>query len=59
MVSKTKGVLFGGAVSMAGKFVITNETFVFDFSTKTWIKLNFHNSFVPSERAAHAATPVS
>lgn len=24
MVSKTKGVLFGGAVSVAGKFIITN-----------------------------------
>ena len=58
MVSKTKAVLFGGAVSVAGKYIITNETFLYDFQTSIWKKLNFYNNFVPSERAAHAATMV-
>ena len=64
-VSKNKAVLFGGAVSLAGnhqnnagKFIITNETFVFDFQTNVWKKLNFRNGFVPTERAAHSAAMV-
>ena len=55
MVSKTKAVLFGGAVSAAGKnliisgkYIITNETFLYDFQTSVWKKLNFYNNFVPA-----------
>lgn len=31
-----------------GKFIITNETFVFDFQTNIWKKINFYNSLIPS-----------
>lgn len=41
-----------------GKFVITNETFIYDFLTCVWKKLNFYNNFVPCERAAHASCSV-
>lgn len=66
MVAEDKAVLFGGAVSIAGKeiiisgkFVITNETYLFDFTLMKWKKLNFKHGFVPSERAAHTAVKVS
>lgn len=66
MVSSTKAVLFGGAVLISGislitsgRFVITNETYVFDFSTSKWTKIIFKHDFVPAERAAHAAVAVS
>lgn len=39
LVSKNKAVLFGGAVGDSGKFIITNDTYLFDFSTKRWKKL--------------------
>ena len=55
MISDDKAVLFGGAVSIAGtkiyhtgKFVITNETYLFDFALMKWKKLNFKQGFVPS-----------
>jgi protein phosphatase len=66
MVSASKAVLFGGAVSAQStaditvdRFVITNETYLFDFVTSVWSKLAFRQEFVPSERAAHAAVMVS
>ena len=59
MVSKSKAVLFGGAVSVAGKFVITNETYLYDFTTNNWKKLKFSSQGItPCERAAHAAAMV-
>ena len=56
MVSKTKAVLFGGAVSIngilwvifLGRYQITNETYLYDFQTSVWKKINFLNGFVPS-----------
>ena len=39
--------------------MITNETFLYDFETAKWTKLNFKHDFVPSERAAHTAVTVS
>jgi protein phosphatase len=55
MVSSTKAVLFGGAVLLAGKichylgrFVITNETYVYDFPSSKWTKLAFRHDFVPA-----------
>ena len=42
-----------------GKFVSSNETFLFDFPTARWTKLVFKHDFVPAERAAHAAVAVS
>ncbi len=32
-ISKTKAILFGGAIGDSGKFIITNETYCFDFPT--------------------------
>lgn len=65
MVSKTKAVLFGGAISdngtsrhYSGKFVITNETYLYDFVTHRWKKLAFEGCQVPSERAAHASANI-
>jgi hypothetical protein len=43
---------------LLGRFIITNETFLYDFQTSIWKKLNFYNNFVPAERAAHAAATV-
>lgn len=40
LMSKTKAVLFGGAIGDSGKFIITNETYLFDFSLKKWKKLD-------------------
>ena len=40
LVNKNKAILFGGAISDSGKFVITNETNSFDFLTKKWKKLD-------------------
>lgn len=54
MVSKTKAVLFGGAIGDSGKFVITNETYLFDFESKRWKKLDCTGD-IPSQRAAHAS----
>lgn len=62
MVGKSKAVLFGGAVSgngiakhNVGKFIITNDTFLYDFLTHRWKKLAFEGCPLPSERAAHAS----
>ena len=54
LVSKTKAVLFGGAIGDSGKFIITNETYLFDFTIKKWKKLDTQGQ-VPSQRAAHAS----
>ncbi len=59
MISTDLAVLFGGAVSIGGKFVITNDTYLFDFKTSYWKKLDFGKGFVPAERAAHAAVMVA
>jgi hypothetical protein len=32
----------------SGKFVITNETYLFDFSSMKWKKINFKQGFIPS-----------
>lgn len=40
MVSKTKAILFGGAIGDSGKFAITNDTYSFEFPTKQWKKLD-------------------
>jgi protein phosphatase len=40
LVSKTKAILFGGAVGDSGKFIITNETYLLDYEIKRWRKLD-------------------
>lgn len=40
MCGKNKAVLFGGAIGDSGKFVITNECYMIDFTTNNWVKLN-------------------
>lgn len=32
LISKTKSILFGGALGDSGKFLITNETFLYDLT---------------------------
>ena len=39
MISKTQAVWFDGTIGDSGKFIITNETFLFDFQTKKWKKI--------------------
>lgn len=39
LISKSRAILFGGAIGDSGKFIITNETYVFDFPTKIWRKI--------------------
>lgn len=40
MISKTKAILFGGAVSSETNFRITSDTYLFDCNTQSWKKLN-------------------
>lgn len=47
-------MLFGGAVGDSGKFIITNETYLFDFELRRWKKLECTGE-IPSQRAAHAS----
>ena len=54
LVSKNKAVLFGGAIGDSGKFIITNESYLFDFDLKRWKKLECTGD-IPSQRAAHAS----
>ena len=54
LISKTKAILFGGAIGDSGKFIITNETYIFDFEFKKWDKLDCIGE-IPSQRAAHAS----
>jgi hypothetical protein len=46
-------------MSNPGKFVITNETYLYDFMTSRWKKLAFDSSQPPSERAAHASAAIA
>eukprot|EP01017_Pseudomicrothorax_dubius_P042425 TRINITY_DN6922_c0_g2_i1.p1 TRINITY_DN6922_c0_g2~~TRINITY_DN6922_c0_g2_i1.p1 ORF type:complete len:790 (+),score=105.53 TRINITY_DN6922_c0_g2_i1:1108-3477(+) len=57
VVSKTKAILFGGAVGLAGKYTIVGDTFAFDLVLKRWRRVSFHGQ-APSPRAAHAACSV-
>ncbi len=57
-VNTDKVIVFGGAVG-TGVFRITNDTFSFECSTRTWTAMRPHNlTEGPSPRAAHAATCV-
>ena len=38
-ISKTKAILFGGAIGDSGRFIITNDTYIYDFTTLFWKKL--------------------
>jgi len=57
LISKTKVILFGGAISNSGKFLMCNESFLFNINKNSWFKLNVKGE-VPSSRAAHAAVAV-
>lgn len=39
LTSKTKGILFGGAVGDTGKYSITADTYSFDLLTRVWKKI--------------------
>jgi protein phosphatase len=39
LVTKSKAILFGGAIGDSGKFIITNEAYSFEFTSKKWKKL--------------------
>ena len=56
-ISKTKVLLFGGATGDAGKYIITNETYLLDMITRKWRKLEPLGS-PPIGRAAHASVSV-
>lgn len=60
MISKTKAILFGGAVSTEGTYKITNDTFLFDSRTMSWTRLfpQHYQQKAPCARAAHAAASV-
>ncbi|EAR82584.2 serine/threonine-protein phosphatase (macronuclear) [Tetrahymena thermophila SB210] len=57
LISKSKAVLFGGAIGDSGKFIITNETYIFDYELKKWKKLECTGD-IPSQRAAHASCQI-
>jgi protein phosphatase len=39
LISKNRAILFGGAIGDSGKFIITNETYLYDFTTRVWRKV--------------------
>ena len=39
-VSESLAVLFGGAVGDQGKFIITNQTYLYDLPNNRWQKLD-------------------
>ena len=57
LISKNKAVLFGGAIGDSGKFVITNEAYLFEFTQKRWKKLDC-KGHPPAQRAAHSSTSI-
>ena len=60
LISKTKAILFGGAISSDGNYKITGDTFLFDCTNCTWSKIHPHyeEQRGPCPRAAHASTVV-
>jgi protein phosphatase len=57
-ISKTKVILFGGAIGDTGKYSITGETFCFDIVSHYWSKIDRVSGVAPSARAAHASCAV-
>lgn len=57
LVSKTKVILFGGAVDNSGKYSMTNEIFLFNINKSCWFHLGAQGE-APTPRAAHAAAAV-
>ena len=56
LFSPVQAILFGGAVGNVKEYKFSNETFILNFITQIWTKLNFEQGTpLPSERAAHAA----
>ena len=48
MVGQGRGVLFGGAISDNGRFVITNDAFTYDFTNKRWKKISNAKGEIPA-----------
>ncbi|OMJ68803.1 hypothetical protein SteCoe_33644 [Stentor coeruleus] len=57
-ISKTKVILFGGAIGDTGKYSITGDTFCFDIAGRTWSRIDRVTGLAPSARAAHASCAV-
>ena len=57
-ISKTKVILFGGAIGDTGKYSITGETFCFDIAIRSWSRIDRVSGVAPSARAAHASCAV-
>ena len=57
-ISKTKVILFGGAIGDTGKYSITGDTFCFDIATRAWSRIDRVSGVGPSARAAHASCAV-
>jgi hypothetical protein len=57
-VSKTKVVLFGGAIGDTGRYSIVGDTYSYDSLTRTWAKIEGATGSPPSPRAAHASSTV-
>mmetsp|Transcript_23081 Transcript_23081/g.41226 ORF Transcript_23081/g.41226 Transcript_23081/m.41226 type:complete len:748 (+) Transcript_23081:1367-3610(+) len=57
-VSKTKVVLFGGAIGDTGRYSIVGDTFSYDCLTRTWTKIEGAAGAPPTPRAAHASSTV-
>ena len=57
-ISKTKVILFGGAIGDTGKYSITGDTFCFDIALRVWSRIDKVSGVAPSARAAHASCAV-
>lgn len=40
LVSKTRAVMFGGAVGDTGRYTITGDTYTLDLTTRSWKKVD-------------------
>lgn len=57
-ISKTKVVLFGGAIGDTGRYSIVGDSYSYDCLTRTWTKIEGAAGTPPTPRAAHASYAV-
>jgi len=57
LISKTKAILFGGAIGDSSQYSITNDVFSLDLNSLSWKKLSPQGK-KPSVRVAHASCSI-
>lgn len=60
LLSPVKAILFGGAVGSVKAYKFSNESFIYNFITQIWKKVEIEiGAPIPQERAAHAAAVIN